>query len=260
MKAYEAVPQTYLTRRTPAILRIDGKAFHTFTRGMDKPWDERLELAMHQMTLDLCAHVEGTDLAFWQSDEVSLLLIDYARLNTNPWFEKNVQKMVSVAASQAAFFFARAVQALMPERADSLAVFDARVFVLPREEVTNYFLWRQQDATRNSILGLAQAHYSPKQLHGKDSSEMQEMLWQKGINWNDTPTHRKRGACAVRVVGERSAWTMDLETPRFSEARYYIDRFAYPADEEGGGPPAKPMILAVPTPSTTTTLVTAEEL
>lgn len=237
MKGYEGVPQGYLTRRTPAIIRIDGKAFHTFTRGMDKPWDERMERAMHRTTLDLCAHVEGTDLAFWQSDEISLLLIDYGRLNTCPWFEKNVQKMVSVAASLASYFFARAVQALMPERADHLAAFDARAFVLPREEVSNYFLWRQQDATRNSILGLAQAHYSPKQLHGKDSSEMQEMLWQKGINWNDTPTHRKRGACATRVVDdERSAWLMDLETPKFSEMRDYIDRFVYPADEEGGGP------------------------
>lgn len=234
MKGYETVPQLVLTRRTPAILRIDGKAFHSFTRGMEKPWDPRMVVAMQQTMIDLCGEVEGVALGYWQSDEISLLLVDYKRLLTNAWFDKNVQKMVSVAASLATFYFARQVRDAMPDRAGLLAAFDARVFVLPREEVGNYFLWRQQDATRNSVAGLALAHFSPKQVYGKDSSEMQEMLWkERGINWNDTPVALKRGACAVKVEdGERTHWVMDYAPPVFSQDRDYINSLVYPTDEE----------------------------
>lgn len=237
MKLYEGVPQTHLTRRTPAIIRIDGKAFHSFTRGMEKPWDAGMEHAMTQTMLTCCREIEGTALGYWQSDEISLLLVDYKRFLTNPWLDKNVQKMTSIAASIATYAFGREQRAAEWPGA---AIFDARVFVLPREEVNNYFLWRQLDATRNSILALAQKYFSHKQLHLKDSNEMQEMLWSTHkVNWStDTPTHRKYGACAVRVVlDDRSEWRVDLETPQFSQQPDYTGRWTYPADEEGAERP-----------------------
>lgn len=232
MKAYERIPQVELTRRMPTIIRLDGKAFHSFTRGLEKPWDARMEYAMQETMQAVCAGIDGAAFGFWQSDEISVLLVDYRRLTSQAWFDKNVQKITSVSASLATYWFNYYATDRLPQKRDSIALFDSRVFVLPREEVNNYFLWRQQDATRNSILGLAQRHFSHLALHNKNGDQMQEMLWQKaGINWStDTATYRKRGACAVRIEG---GWAVDREPPVFSQDRSYIERWVYPVDEEG---------------------------
>jgi tRNA(His) guanylyltransferase len=211
---YEAPSQTFLPGRMPALLRVDGKAFHTFTRAMDRPFDMRLIEAMNSVALALCEEVQCTQIAYVQSDEVTLLLHNYKRLNTQGWFHNNVQKMVSVAASVAT--------SAMTLAFGRSCAFDARVFVVPEAEVCNAFLWRQQDATRNSIKMLARSRYSHKQCDGKNSSELQEMCVQAGDNWNNLPTHLKRGRFALRNADGH--WGIDNDPPILTADRDYIDR------------------------------------
>lgn len=215
MKAYEYVPRTSLTPRMPMIIRVDGKAFHTYTRGFDRPWDMNMRNGMNAVACDLMKHVQGAKLAYAQSDEVSVLVTDYDKLTSSAWFDKNIQKCASVAASIATAAFNRSMLETLLGRYDvrelegnngaftealpPLAHFDARVFVLPKEEACNYFVWRQQDASRNSISMLAQSEFSHKQLHGKNTGAMQEMLMmEKSINWNDCEVWQKRGWCVTR--------------------------------------------------------------
>ena len=270
MKGYENISRIYLTRRTPVIIRIDGKAFHSFTRGFAKPFDDILIKSMQDTSKYLCKNIMGCKLAYTQSDEISLLLIDYEKLGTQAWFDNNLQKMVSVAASMATMafnkFFMREVleeefewkagftpqSVMIQERhqkyIDNLktainkgAMFDARAFILPKEEVNNYFIWRQQDATRNSIQMVAQSNFSHKELQGKSCNALQDMLHeQKDINWNDYPTVYKRGSCIVKVYDgitqydeagnicgytERTKWIVDKEIPIFTQDRDYINKY-----------------------------------
>lgn len=220
MKRYESVPRLHLTRRTPVILRLDGKAFHTFTRGLVRPFDELLNDAMTSTMNYLVANIQGAVFAYKQSDEISIMLRDWDTLTTDAWFDYNVQKMVSVAASMATMHFNNVFR---HPKGDKLAMFDARAFNVPKEEVVNCFLWRQQDAVRNSINSLAQANFSHKQLQGKNTSQVQDMLMlEKGINWNDLETRYKRGTC-VFVLPELGR-VVDLVPPIFSQDREYISR------------------------------------
>lgn len=231
MKLYEKVSQIDLTKRMPCIIRIDGKAFHTLTRGMDKPWDMRLVDCMLDSTKHLCENVQGVKLAYWQSDEVSLLLTDYEQLTTSAWFDKNVQKMVSVSASIMTAYFNDGYTNTFYDRHVTKVFFDSRVFILPKEEVCNYFIWRQQDAERNSIQGLAQANFPHKQLLNLSCDKLQDKLFlEKGISWNNCATWQKRGACVVKEYYEkdgatRSKWIVDWEIPIFTKDREYIERY-----------------------------------
>lgn len=266
MKKYEYVSRTYLTTRTPVIIRIDGKCFHSFTRGFKKPFDEILSGAMQETMKYLCENIQGCVLGYTQSDEITLILVDYKEINTCAWFDYNIQKCASIAASMATMAFNRLfkqindgwwfgltnkwVESGMTKNTfisesdielyskHSLAIgqkgamFDARVFNIPKEEVCNNILWRQQDATRNSIQMVGHANFSDKQMHGKNTSQIQDMLMlEKGINWNDFPTKYKRGSCCVRKVNEqtgRSEWVIDNEIPIFkAEGRKYIDDLIY---------------------------------
>jgi tRNA(His) guanylyltransferase len=233
MKGYEHVTRTSLTRRMPAIIRVDGKAFHTLTSGMARPFDANFTACMWAAAVRLCEEIQGAQIAFTQSDEINVLLVDYQTLDTQPWFDAGVQKMCSVSASVATQAFGETFRARFPA---SMArpLFDSRVFNLPREEVVNYFVWRQQDATRNSIQMVGQAHFSQKQLHGLSCDLIQEKLFQeKGVNWNDTPVCFKRGACAVRQTfevdgAERSHWTIREQPPIFTQDRSFIERYVHP--------------------------------
>ncbi len=227
MKVYYEQPWNLrLPMRMPVIVRVDGKAFHTFTRQMERPYDLRLVKAMKQAAIAVCESSQTCVLAYGQSDEISFLLHNYKTLETQAYFDNEVQKLCSVMASTAAVSVAL-------EYAQPVA-FDARVFVLPESEVCNYFLWRQQDAARNSLQMLAQAHYSQKQLNGKNTPAMHDMLHEKGVNWNDIPTTLKRGFCVKRTLavverdsGEhmaRYAWQVDDEIPLFSADRSYIEK------------------------------------
>jgi len=232
MKLYERSVGTRVTPRTPAIIRIDGRAFHTFTRGMDKPFDLGLYMCMQQTAIALCHEIHTARIAYCQSDEISILLTDYNRFGTQQWFDGKVQKMASIASSIATAAFNPCYQGSVMDHV-GVAHFDARVFSLPKEEVCNYFVWRQQDAVRNSIQSLGQAHFSHKELQGKSCNEIQEMLFsEKGINWNDCNARQKRGTCVRRgeVVChtyQGPGWVGDEETPTFTEDRDYIDKLVF---------------------------------
>ena len=270
MKGYENVNRNYLTRRVPVIIRIDGKAFHTFTRGFKKPFDEILVKSMQETMKYLCENIQGCVLGYTQSDEITLVLIDYKRLDSCAWFDYNIQKMASIAASMATMAFNKFFKVAIDEyftsnklvtvltKADldynneltryysvldkainKGAMFDARCFNIPKDEVCNCVLWRQNDATRNSIEMVGHANFSQKQLHQKSCNEIKDMLMvQRGINWNDFPVNLKRGSCCIReqysIEGSdgksvvRSKWTIDNNIPIFKgEGREYIEKLIY---------------------------------
>ena len=247
---YEAVPKTKLVRRMPVAIRLDGKAFHTFTRGFQKPFDEVLGNAMVRTMEYLAKNIQGCVFAYQQSDEITLLLIDYQTLDTCAWFEYEVQKMCSISASMATMAFNRffgmemnvfkASHTIMdtnewayPEAgalygaymlsASKGAMFDSRVFNIPKEEACNLVYWRQLDATRNSIQMVGQANFSHNELQGCSCNVIQDMLHeQRGINWNDFPTRWKRGTAWTRARG------IDYEMPILKgEDRKYVDKVIY---------------------------------
>lgn len=227
MKGYEAVSKTKLLRRTPVVIRLDGKAFHTWTRQL-KAVDETLDIEpfsglmhdlMRETTKYLMDNIQNAVFAYAQSDEISILLNDWKKLNTDQWFDGTIQKIASVSASMAtvAFNEERLRCAFYPEL--SPALFDSRVFNVPMEEVVNYFVWRQQDATRNSIQMLGQFYFSHKQLHGKNVSQIQDMLMESyQQNWNDIDIWKKRGFCVTKDG-------YDKEIPIFTKARPFIEQF-----------------------------------
>ena len=269
---YEQVPKTRLVRRMPVAIRIDGKAFHSFTRGFEKPFDCILIKSMQDTMKYLCENIQGCVLGYHQSDEITLILVDYKNLNSSAWFDYEVQKMCSIAASMATMKFnqvfhkhaeeyvsdmawANEVEGPLDEEESTYcrrlldaiekgAMFDARVFNIPKEEVTNLIYWRQLDATRNSIQMVGQANFSHKELHGKSCNMIQDMLMvQKGINWNDFPTYEKRGSCCIKQIdkttwaeadensevttgtSERPHWEIDLDIPIFKgDGREYIEK------------------------------------
>ena len=236
---YENRAKTYLVRRMPVIIRLDGKAFHTFTRGMKKPYDEIFHNTMNATMKYLCENIQGCKLGYTQSDEITLLLTDYDTIDTDAWFDNNVQKICSVSASMATMAFNKYLREnteryFMEHSWDedylgifSLAItkgamFDSRCFNIPKEEVTNCFIWRQQDATRNAIQMLGQCNFSHKELHGKSCNDIQDMLMlQRGINFNDMPTEFKRGVCCRK--DENGGWVLDKEIPIFTQDRNYVD-------------------------------------
>lgn len=239
MKLYEAVPQLTLTARMPMIVRIDGRAFHTLTQSCERPFDPKLNEAMAQSAVTLCHEIDGAQLAYVQSDEISILAVDYSTLDSAPWFGGNVQKITSVSASVATVAFNR--WALEHDFSlPSWAMFDVRVFVLPKEDVVNYFVWRQQDWNRNSLNMFAQAYFSHAELRGLSKSQVHEKLFtEKGVNWAHLPSHLKNGLCVYRVprvvtsaehptiTVTRQVWEIDREPPVFAGYRDYIERHVY---------------------------------
>ena len=274
---YEQVPKTRLMRRCPVIIRCDGRSFHTFTRGFKRPFDEILIKTMQETTKYLCENIQGCVLGYTQSDEITLVLVDYQRFESCAWFDYEIQKICSISSSMATMafnkFFRNNVENFIQDCATDYetqglcgegtveydlcktyenalekgAMFDARVFNIPKEEVTNCVYWRQLDASRNSIQMVGQANFSHKELHCKTCNDIQDMLMlQKNINWNDFPTHQKRGTCVIKsdetetitednigtdgsVIGTvktiRSKWVIDKEIPIFKgEGREYIEK------------------------------------
>ena len=277
--SYEEVPKIRLYKRTPVAIRIDGKAFHTFTRGFKKPFDEILIKSMQDTMLYLCKNIQGCVLGYTQSDEITLILQDYKTLTTDAWFDYEVQKICSISASMATMAFDRAfrknlmafkeehcdvsehgigeyqegwdteenkqLNKLYWEKIHNGAMFDARCFNIPKEEVTNLIFWRQLDAARNSVQMVGQAYFSHQELQNKSCSDIQDMLMEKyNINWNDFPTTQKRGSCAIKVYYQnpevdikdgadiRSSWFVDNEIPQFKgEGREYIEKLIHFEEE-----------------------------
>jgi tRNA(His) guanylyltransferase len=240
MKRYEEVPRTSLTPRAPMIVRVDGRAFHTYTRGCERPWDTTIRDAMTAAASALMREITGAKIAYLQSDEISILATDYDRLSSQAWFDKVAQKICSVTSSVATAAFNNKIlrdlgtdtTALQEFVEKPSATFDSRCFIVPREDVTNYFVWRQRDAEKNSVSMLAQSQFSHAQLQGKNGSTMQDMLMlQKGINWNDIDVWKKRGWCVLRDTREvspgkiRTVVEPDWAAPIFSRNPEYIERF-----------------------------------
>ncbi|PZE21335.1 tRNA(His) guanylyltransferase Thg1 family protein [Paenibacillus xerothermodurans] len=231
MKGYENVFRHSLPRRLPVLLRIDGSHFHTYTRGMGKPFDERLTNALWETCKYLAQNIMGCKIIYHQSDEISVLITNYDKISTQSWFDNNIQKMVSVSASLAAAKFNDEIKKIYPDK--ELAVFDSRAWVLPQDEVTNYFIWRQQDAMKNSISMVAQAHFPHQELQGLGGGAMKaKLLREKDIIWEDIPIWQRRGICVTKQFyfkgeAQRSQWEVDPQTPVFSENRDYIDRYVY---------------------------------
>ncbi len=224
MKKFEkCFTEQRLIPRMPAIIRLDGKAFHTFTKHLKKPYDEDLMNAFKYTILDLCGEVQNCKLAYTQSDEISLLLTDYETFETEQWFGGNIQKIVSVAASLCTAYANIYLQPIKLKVPLQTAFFDCRVFSLPKEEVCNYFIWRQKDCERNSINCLGQKHFSHKQLDSKSTKEVKQMLLEDvDVCWEKEITSFKRGACCFKIEGY---WKIDNEIPIFTEDRNYIEQF-----------------------------------
>lgn len=222
MKEYENSYRTKMPKRMPVIIRIDGKAFHTYTKGLDKPYDEKLAKAFWETSKYLCKNISGCKLAYHQSDEISLLITNYDKLTTDSWYDNNVQKMVSVAASMATMAFNKAIDN------DKDALFDARAFIIPEEEVNNYFLWRQNDAIKNSLSMLAQNQFKHSELQGLNGLQLKEkLISEKDLNWDDLEVWKKSGLCIVKENYEkngakRTRWSENHDSPLFSVDKDYI--------------------------------------
>lgn len=223
---YESAYKITLPKRLPLIIRLDGKAWHTLTRGLTKPWCENLCSVMDEVAIELCKQVDSVQTIYIQSDELSLLIHNYKTLQSQPWFDNELQKIVSISSGIASAEFSIRSNKVWSELKP--VVFDSRAWVIPESEVCNYFLWRQLDATRNAISMLARSKFSHKQCEGKSSKELQEMLFQEhNINFNDLEPYYKRGRCVVRQVDERgrSHWVIDRNIPIFSDNRSYIEDY-----------------------------------
>lgn len=294
---YEQIPKTRLMRRCPVVIRCDGRSFHTFTKKFQKPFDEVLIKTMQETMKYLCENIQGCVLGYTQSDEITLILIDYKKITSSAFFDYEVQKICSITASMATMAFNKFLKKnideyslnnmgtafilhgetgrlsdkeknilknimIYEEAYHKGAMFDARCFNIPKEEVTNLVYWRQLDASRNSIQMVGRANFSHKELQNKSCNDIQDMLMtQKGINWNDLPTYQKRGSCCVKenhfIENEkgtqicfpegcsdpfedeetltgvyRSSWIIDTEIPIFKgEGRDYIDRLIYVGED-----------------------------
>lgn len=223
MKAYEQACDISLPQHLPMIIRLDGKAFHAWTKrvGCERPFDHRLINLMTETARYLCEMIDGAILAYTQSDEISILVRDDLNTNSEAWFGKRIQKIVSISAAFATYYF----NAHSPFEVKEPAFFDARAFVLPESDIRNYFIWRQEDASSNSLSMLAQSLYPHDALQFKDAAALQELCWQKGQNWNHLTTVEKRGTCVYRKVIElvrpmgiahRRKLIIDREIPRFT--------------------------------------------
>lgn len=242
MKAYEQATRTVLPRRLPIIVRVDGKGFSNYTKLLPgKPFDRNFISVMESTAIALCQEIQGAQIAFVQSDEISVLVHGYKKFESEPWFGNQVQKMVSVAAGVASATFTakswRMWSKLAVREADKLpslddiepACFDARAFVMPEADVANYFLWRQRDGLRNSIQMFARSHFSHSELHKKSTSEMVEMCKAKGHDWYALPPSQRNGRAVYResklVDGSwRSHFITDTNVPLFVDNKQYIER------------------------------------
>ena len=264
MKDYEMRDRYFLQKRIPVAIRVDMRAGHTFTRGFKKPFDDIFMKSMQETAKYMCENMGNAKFAYVQSDEITIILTDYDTLETDCWFNYRTDKLCSIAANMATMIFNK----IFKEKVENFieeggafslaqlnynqmkmepylkaiekgAMFDARCFNIPKEEVTNLIYWRQLDATRNSIQMVGQANFSHKELQNKSCNDIQDMLHeQKGINWNDYPTVCKRGTAIIYVNYQNpqsltdkdiiKGWKIDTEMPILKgENRAYVDDLVY---------------------------------
>ena len=282
---YESTPKIHLMHRCPVAIRLDGRAFHTFTQGFQKPFDKILMKSMQETMQYLCENIQGCVFGYSQSDEITLILVDYKNLTSTAWFDYDIQKVCSIAASMTTMAFNnifskyvkkfdlelayndngidteenRKLLEIYTKAINKGAMFDARCFNIPKEEVANLIYWRQLDAMRNSVQAVGQANFSHKELQGKSCANIKEMLKEKGIDWDSLPLEYQRGSCCVKNVitvkkeqivfpsGKKTvvptvrlrdtsklerAWVIDKEIPIFKgEGRKYIEDLIFIEEE-----------------------------
>ena len=232
MKRYEATTNICLTRRMPVVMRFDMKAGHTFTRGLTKPFDNVYVQAMQQTMEALCKDIQGCVFGYTQSDEISLVLIDYQTLETDAWFDYRLEKICSIGASKATRYFNKFFYQITCDMVPSNfeiykkkfweAEFDCRAFNVPKEDVCNCILWRQQDAEKNSVQSLAQSLFSQSELNGVNNKALQDkMFTEKDVNWNDMQTYLKRGSACKK--NDEGKWYIDYDMPILSRNREYLE-------------------------------------
>jgi tRNA(His) 5'-end guanylyltransferase len=211
---YEFRARHYLTRRTPVIVRVDGRAFHTLTKSYAKPFDLRFCASMQRAATDLFKLMQGCKMAYIQSDEASFVMTDYDTLNTEAWFDYKQSKIESVSAGHMSAAFCHH---MADQGKPVIAGFDARAFNIPEDEVANYFLWRAQDWHRNSVSMFAQAHFSHQELFGKSIPEVHEMLHGIGQNWADLFLYAKNGTFLCRTSEGQGVVAADVSIiPKYS--------------------------------------------
>lgn len=187
IKRYEAASNIRLTPRSCLFIRVDGKSFHTYCKNKNKPFDNELIKAMQVAAQKTAKQMQGFKLAYVQSDECTFMLTDFDTLDTQGWFNYELNKVVSLSASYFTFFFNQYMGV------DEVAVFDSRAFIVPSEDWPNVFIWRQRDWERNSLQMLARNNYTHSELNGKNSAQIHEMLYRKGLNWADLKPVYKNG-------------------------------------------------------------------
>ena len=257
MKTYERVWTQTLPIRMPLIIRLDGKAFHSYTTHAEKPFDEKLMKVMDESAQMVMKEISGAVLAYVQSDEVSILVNSYRNIDEQPWFGNELPKIISVSAGMmSAYFTAKSYDiwagnsdmcnairkaAGRPDDSGILvsefyrpAVFDSRAFVMPESDVSNYFLWRQRDCVRNSINTVAREYFSQKELYKKNTDEVKKMLLENDVDLDDKEAwepYFTRGRCIYKTPSQisetiyRNVLTIDRKIPVFSENRDFINRF-----------------------------------
>jgi len=216
MKTYEKAYNIKLPIRMPVILRLDGKAFHTLLKKAEKPFDETVTIVMNKVCEKLIKEIQGATFCYTQSDEINIFINNYQSLVFDPWFDNKIQKICSITASIASVEFSKLY--------GKDAVFDCRALVLPKEDVVNYFIWRQKDWVRNSVQMLGRSLFSHKNLHGKNCDSIKKMC-KPTVNWDTLHTHIKYGRCF-------SSEGLFEETSLFTEERDFIQRFVDYTKEE----------------------------
>jgi tRNA(His) 5'-end guanylyltransferase len=202
-------------RGLPLLARLDGRAFHTFTRGLQRPYDPGMSMAMIETTRTLVQEMVAL-VGYTQSDEITLAWYEPSQSASDYAFDGRFQKLASVLAGMASARFCQLLAEHLPAKVSETPHFDCRIWQVPTlGDAADVFIWREDDATKNSITMAASAHYSDRELDGKSSSAKQEMLWQKGVNWNDFPAFFKRGTYLQRRSFDRTL--TDEERARIPE-------------------------------------------
>jgi tRNA(His) 5'-end guanylyltransferase len=212
-------------RKIPVIIRLDGKAFHGFTKRFDRPFSSIFAGLMAKTALRLCKEIQGATCAYTQSDEISILVSDLDSLKTEAWFGYNLQKVVSISASiaTAEFNYHYLSSKLHTHDLENMPVFDSRAFNIPAHEVVNYFIWRQNDWNRNSLQMIARKYFTDSQLYMKKKDEIHDMLYSKEVNWAELPDWCKNGYFIDRGDPNTRHWTVRPLCPIFTRERGVIE-------------------------------------
>lgn len=226
MKGHEAPTRLVLPRKTLTAVRVDGRAFHTWTRGLERPYSAALMSAMAEATQTLCEEVAGSVIGYTQSDEISVVFQDFASKHSEPWFGGVVQKVCSIAASCVTAVFARQ----FPDRPPAL--FDARAFTLPDQtEAANYLVWRQRDAQKNAVSMLAEHYFSSKSLRGMSTPERRARLIEEaGVNPDDEDPRFLHGQVLHRVTVTEKVSYRDKRTGETRETPEPVERRRWVAE------------------------------